>query len=148
MKKGLVHIYFLRNSHCTKLFGTCAVQIFTVQICVLHRFDVQPKVQMFFSSFCIEIISLQCIVYFLLKQHFSYTLALQPVQFYYYTLLHTTNEQLSTANSICVKLEWKKEKSHTLLNLYILLTCALITCFALLAYAYIGCATLQKAFLL
>ena len=105
---------------------------------------------MYSTAFCIETISQSSIyiAYFLLKQHFSYTLALQPVQFYYYTLLHTTNERLSTANSIRVKLEWKKEKSHTLLNLYILLTCALITCFALLAYAYIGCATLQKAFLL
>ena len=107
----------------------------------VHGLDVQPFVLR-------PLVSLLYIVYFLLKQHFSYTLALQPVQFYYYTLLHTTNERLSTANSIRVKLEWKKEKSHTLLNLYILLTCALITCFALLAYAYIGCATLQKAFLL
>ena len=107
----------------------------------VHGLDVQPFVLR-------PLVSLVYIVYFLLKQHFSYTLALQPVQFYYYTLLHTTNERLSTANSIRVKHEWKKEKSHTLLNLYILLTCALITCFALLAYAYIGFATLQKAFLL
>ena len=49
---------------------------------------------MYSTAFCIETISQSSIyiAYFLLKQHFSYTLALQPVQFYYYTLLHTTNE--------------------------------------------------------